>query len=56
MVRLAVPEVRVRMHIERNGGNGRMSLQESPYDSMHPVHDPAVDSEDDRMGQVDLSF
>ena len=42
------------MHIELNGRNGRLPLEESPYDSMHPVHDPAVDSEDDRMDQIDF--
>jgi hypothetical protein len=36
-------------------GNPRGTLEKRPRDSVHPVHDPAVWAENDRIGPIDVS-
>jgi hypothetical protein len=53
LVRLTVPEVRVGVNIELDSRDGRVPLQQGSHDAVHTVHYSPINSENDRVGQID---
>src|SRR5579862_7999056 len=50
----AIAVVRFRLHLELHDQDRLASFEHSAGDPMHAVHDPAVDTQDDRVRRVDL--
>jgi hypothetical protein len=53
LARLTVPEVRVRVYIELDRSDGRVPLQQGSHDAVHTIHYSPINSENDRVGQID---
>ena len=54
VVRRAVSVVRLGLDLELDGPDGREPVEDRPGDAVHPVHDSAVGTEDDRVRDVHL--
>jgi hypothetical protein len=53
LVRLTVPEVGVRVYIELDRRDCRVPFQQGSDYAVHTVHYSPINSENDRVGQID---